>query len=192
MSDARAGFLAALRAGLRGAPAQLIDEAIADYAAHFDAGAVHDRSDHEIATALGDPLALADELRAAAHVNAWEQAPSARSGWRLFAHAVSISALHSSLALIAGPLLCLVALVLALASLAALAGGAWFLFAGHAFGVPGGTTTVLLAGAGLIAGGVSLGALTLLGGAALVNGLARSVRNSHARNRDSNLPGALS
>jgi len=181
VSEARASFLAALRAGLRGAPAQLIDDVMADYAAHFDDGVRHGRSEEAIATALGDPLVLADELRAEAHVSSWERAPSPRSGWRLFAHALSHGALHTSLALIAVPLLCLVALVLTLASLAALAGGAWFLFAGHAFDVPGGTLTVLLAGFGLIAGGVSLCALTLLGGVGLVNGLAKTLRNNYRR-----------
>jgi uncharacterized membrane protein len=177
--SARVEFLASLRAGLRGAPTALIDELIADYSLHFDEGARAGRSEQEIAAALGDPLVLADELRAEAHVGHWERAPSARAGWRLVAHALSRGALHSSLALIAIPLMCLVALALSLASLAALVGGAWFLFAGHAFELPGGSWTVLLAGLGLLAAGVSLCALTLLGGAAVVNGFARLLRGSH-------------
>jgi uncharacterized membrane protein len=192
VSEIRAGFLAALRAGLRGAPAQLIDEVTADYAAHFDDGVRHGRSDDAIAMALGDPQVLADELRAAAHVSRWERAPSPRSGWRLFAHALSRGALRGSLALIAVPLLCLVALVLTFASLAALAAGTWFLFAGHAFELPGGTTTVLLAGFGMLAGGVSLCALSLLGGVGLVNGLARAMRNNQRQIQDSKRSGASS
>ena len=177
--SARAGFLATLRAGLRGAPTEMVDELIADYSLHFDEGARDGRSEQEVAAALGDPLVLADELRGEAHVTHWERAPSARAGWHLVAHALSRGALQTSLALFAVPLLCLVALALSLASLAALAGGAWFLFAGHGFELPGGTWTVLLAGLGLLAGGVSLCALTLLGGAGLVNGFARLLRGSH-------------
>jgi uncharacterized membrane protein len=184
VSAARASFLASLRAGLRGVPAPLIDELMADYAAHFDDGARHGRSEDAIAAALGDPLVLADELRAEAHVSDWERAPSARAGWRLVAHALSRGALHASLALFAVPVLCLLALALSLATLAALAGGAWFLFAGHAFELPGGTWAVLLAGAGLLAGGVSLCALTLLGGAGVVDGFARLLRGSHRKKSD--------
>lgn len=183
MSEARAGFLAALRAGLRGAPPRLVDEILADYALHFEDGARQGRSDQDIATALGDPLALADDLRAEAHVSQWERAPSARTGWRVVAHALSRGALHTALALLGVPLLCLLALALIFASVAALAGGVWFLFAGHAFELPGGTLTVLLAGCGLLAGGVSLGALTALGGTALVNGFARLLARKHHSNR---------
>jgi uncharacterized membrane protein len=179
--SARDEFLAILRAGLRGAPPSTVDDLIADYSLHFDEGLRAGRSEHEIAAALGDPLAMADELRAEAHVSQWERAPTARAGWRLVAHALSRGALHTSLALFAVPLLCVVALAMSLASLAALAGGAWFLFAGHGFQLPGGTWTVLLAGLGLLAGGVSLCALTLLGGAGLVNGFARRLRASQRR-----------
>jgi uncharacterized membrane protein len=181
--SARDAFLATLRAGLRGAPDSLVDELVADYSLHFDEGLRDGRSEQQIATALGDPLVLADELRAEAHVSQWERAPSARAGWRVLAHALSRGALHTSLALIAVPLLCVVALALSSASLAALASGAWFLFAGQGFELPGGTWTVLLASVGLLAGGVSLCALTLLGGAGLVNGFARRLRGNQRQPR---------
>jgi uncharacterized membrane protein len=181
--SARDGFLATLRAGLRGAPPALADELIADYVLHFDDGLKRGRSEADIAAALGDPLALADELRAEAHVSQWQAAPSPRAGWRVVAHALSHGALHTSVVLLAVPVACVLALSLSLASLAALAGGAWFLFAGHAFELPGGTATVLLAGLGLLAGGVSLCALTLLGGAGLVNGVARLLRGNQRRPR---------
>ena len=177
-------------------PPALVDEIIADYSLHFDEGLRDGRGEQDIATALGDPLLLADELRDEAHVNDWQRAPTPRAGWRLVSHALTRGALHTALVLVAVPALCVLALSLSLASLAAMAGGVWFLFAGHAFELPGGTLTVLLAGIGLLAGGVSLCALTLLGGTALVDGFARVLRGSNKNKsghlQDSNRSGVSS
>ena len=56
-------FIRRLKRGLSGLPAADQDEVVADYEAHFDAGAAEGRSDVEVAEALGNPSRLARELR---------------------------------------------------------------------------------------------------------------------------------
>jgi uncharacterized membrane protein len=177
--SARAEFLATLRAGLRGLPPSFVEDALGDYSAHFDDGTRDGRGEADVAKALGDPLALADELRAEAQVSRWESTSSASAGWRVITQSVARGALHASMGILVLPLLSLIALALSLASIAALVGGTWFLLAGHGFDMVGGAATVLLAGFGLIAAGVSLGALTLLGVTALINLLARRTRGAY-------------
>ncbi|MCG0995988.1 DUF1700 domain-containing protein [Acetobacter indonesiensis] len=65
-------FLDQLRAGLKGLPRTVIDETVADYEAHFEAGRAAGRSEADIAAGLGDPTRLARELRAEAGVRRWE------------------------------------------------------------------------------------------------------------------------
>jgi uncharacterized membrane protein len=178
MSAAKAAFLAELRAGLRGVPAACIQDVLSDYEAHFTEAAREGRSDEEVARALGDPLLLADEWRAEAQVASWERRATASAGWRVLSAAVARGVLHASLATLVMPMSCLLVLLLALASVSALVGGAWFAVAGHSFELPGGTVAVLLAGAGLIAGGVALAAVNLLGIRLAINALARLTRDS--------------
>jgi len=174
--SARAGFLATLRAGLRGTPASSVDEIIADYSAHFDEGVAANRSDAEIATALGDPLALADELRLELSIEKFEAAPSTRSAAQVIGGAIAIGALNTLLLCIVAPLLALLTLAALIAILTAAGTGLWFLFAGASFGLPGGIGTPVLCGLGLLAAAVSMTALLLLGGRALVSAVARLAR----------------
>jgi len=67
-------FLNTLRRRLGGLPATEIEDAVADYAMHFDEGMADGRSEAEIAKALGDPLRLARELRAESGFKRWEEA----------------------------------------------------------------------------------------------------------------------
>ena len=67
-------FLNTLRRRLGGLPAAEIEDAVADYAMHFDEGMAAGRSEAEIAKALGDPLRLARELRAEIGFKRWEEA----------------------------------------------------------------------------------------------------------------------
>ena len=60
----RQAFIDRLRLGLSGLPAAAINEAVADYEAHFAEGAAAGRTEEEVAAALGDPARLARELRA--------------------------------------------------------------------------------------------------------------------------------
>jgi uncharacterized membrane protein len=178
MSAAKAAFLAGLRAGLRGVPAASIEDVLTDYEAHFAEAARVGRSDEEVAEALGDPLLLADEWRAEAQVASWERSATARAGWGVIWAALARGVFQASLAMLVLPMFCLLALLLALAGVSALAGGAWFAVAGHSFELPGGPATVLLAGAGLIAAGVALVAANLLGIRLAINALARLTRGS--------------
>jgi uncharacterized membrane protein len=174
--SARAEFLTTLRAGLRGAPAGSIDEIIADYTAHFDEGTAANRSEAEISAALGDPLALADELRLEMSIESFEAAPSTRSAARVIGGALAVGALNTLLLCIVAPLMALLTLAVTLAIVTAAGTGVWLLFAGASLGLPGGIATPVLCGLGLLAAAVSMTALLLLGGRALVSGVARHAR----------------
>ena len=68
----QAAFLDTLRRRLAGMPQPEIDDIIADYTTHFAEGIAAGRNEQDIATALGDPLRLARELRAEAGLRRWE------------------------------------------------------------------------------------------------------------------------
>ena len=68
----RQDFIARLRAGLAGLPAQTQADIVADYETHFTEGQAAGRSEADIAAALGDPDRLARELRAEAGLKRWE------------------------------------------------------------------------------------------------------------------------
>lgn len=177
MSEARAAFIAALRAGLRGAPAHLVDEAVAEYAAHFEEGARAGRSDEDVARSLGDPLELADELAVQFRIEDWEKRASPRNGWQLFgtamsrlAHSVAVRVLLM-FALLVGAMLTLVALLCVVA-------GIWMLFAAPSLDLPGGDVVGWLAAAGLIFAAVACVSLLMLLGRSLVDWLGARARRA--------------
>jgi uncharacterized membrane protein len=174
VGEARLTFLATLRAGLRGAPPEAIDDIVADYASHFDVGANKGRSEEQIAAALGDPLILADELRIEMQIERWRKKRSPVAAARLVAGIVSLGVLNVALAFIALPLACLLVFVVIAWIIMLLVGGVWFAFAGGALGLN--PAMSMLAGAGLVFAGVALGALLALLLLALVNVLARYAR----------------
>lgn len=174
--SARAEFLTLLRAGLRGAPVTAIDEIIADYTAHFDEGAAAKRGDVEIAAALGDPLALADELRMEMRIGRFEAAPSPRSAAQVIGGVIALGALNTLVLCLVGPLLALMALAAIVAIFTAAGTGIWFLSAGASLGLPGGIGTPVLCGLGLLAAAISMAAFLLLAARMLVSGLARYTR----------------
>jgi uncharacterized membrane protein len=174
--SARVEFLTSLRAGLRGSPAVAVDEIVADYAAHFAEGAAANRSESEIAAALGDPLALADELRMNLRIDSFEAAPSARSAAQVVGGAVALGAINIGLLCFAAPLLAFAAVASIVAIFAFAGAGLWFLFAGASLELPGGLGTTVLCGLGLIAAAVSLAAFVLLAGKLLVSGVGRYAR----------------
>ena len=178
--SARTDFLAALRAGLRGAPDSSIEEIVADYNAHFDEGLAAGRSESDIAAALGDPLALAGELRMESRLGRFEAAPSAHAAAEVISgvasQVVARGFLNVLLLCVVGPLIALSGLGLVVASLTAAGFGIWFLFAGASLGLPGGIGTPVLCGLGLLAISIFLGAILLLAANALVGGLAKYAR----------------
>jgi len=174
--SARAEFLAALRAALRGAPEVAIDEVIAEYDAHFAEGKAASRSEQDIAAALGDPWLLAQELRVELRIARWEAAPSPHSGAQLLASVIALGVLNATLSFLVLPLLLVIALAVILAIAACIAGGIWMLIAGTSLGIPGGTSVTVLSAIGLIFAALSLSALAALCGQLLANALARWVR----------------
>jgi uncharacterized membrane protein len=174
--SARTEFLATLRAGMRGASPMSIDEAAADYSAHFEEGLRAGRSEAQIAAALGDPLALAEELRLASHAGAWQATPGIRTATTLVTEAASLGKFRRLAVYLLAPIVIPALTLLCFAGVAGIAGGLWFLFAGHDFGIHGGAAVVWLAGVGMIAGGVSVIAVALLATVCAINTLARRVR----------------
>jgi len=171
----RAEFLAALRAGLRGAPPTTVEEIVADYAAYFDEGVAVQRSEADIAAALGEPRVIAGELRMEMRVEDFEAAPSVRSGLRVLTGAWR----HGVVSFL---LLCVVALMLALVPIAAMAfgvlmgAGGWFLVEGSSLELNGGLATIVLCSVGLMAAAASLLALMMLAGHGLVHVVGRYTR----------------
>lgn len=167
----RETFVEKLRTGLRGLPQTTVDEVMADYEAHFSEGLQAGRTQEEIASALGDPVRLARELRTEAGIRRWEleRNPSAAAG-AIF----GILGLGVIDIVILLPILLPVAATLfglMVASVGIFTGGAIIFVAGPFAGVGHYIAAVMFAGLGLMAGGVSLGALTSLVSIGFVNGL---------------------
>ena len=171
----RAEFLAALRAGLRGAPPVAVEEIVADYSAHFDEGAAANRQESEIAASLGDPHVLASEMCMELRIENFEAEPTVRSGLQVLGGAVRQG-------FVGFLLLCASAFMLVIVPIAAMVIGAlvgtagWFFSDGSSLGLNGGFATVALCGVGLIAATVSLTALLMLAGHALVRAVSRYTR----------------
>ena len=180
----RTSFLAELRMGLSGLPAQEIEETVTDYDTHFNEGLAAGRNESDIANALGDPARLAKELRAEAGFRRWE---SERSAGSLVGAVVALLGLATFDLIFLLPLICVVAAILiamfASAVGLAFAGGAvWLmaLFPGMmtvgSTGMLGSALALWLGGLGLIAAAIGLGALTWLLLDIVVRGLVNYAR----------------
>ncbi|CAN5428187.1 DUF1700 domain-containing protein [soil metagenome] len=167
----RAEFLSRLKRGLVGLPTSTAADIVNDYETHFDDGLQAGRTEAEVATALGDPERLARELKAEAGVQRWrqEQTPSAAAG-AVFAvlglGAIDILILLPLLMGVIGTLFGFFVAVIA----CFFAGGA-IMVTGPFAGFPGGGFAAFLAGLGLMAGSVAIGALRSVATIWLVNGL---------------------
>lgn len=164
----RQDFIAKLRAGLAGLPGASIEEITADYETHFDDALAAGRGEAETAAALGDPQRLARELKAEAGVRAWREAPGpAAAAGAVFAvlglGAVDLIILLPVLTAVTGGLALLSFLVL----IGLLVGGG-LIAAGPFSGAWAATT---LAGLGVAAVSIAVGALLALAVIGLVNGL---------------------
>ena len=167
----RQAFMARLREGLRGLPAQTQADIVADYETHFTEGEAAGRSEADVAAALGDPGRLARELRAEAGLKRWEEErnPSAAA-----AAVFALLGLGALDILVLLPILMGVGGAIFGFGVAAIAvfvvGGAVFA-AGPFTGMPGGPVAAVLAGIGLMTGATSLAAVLAMATIGLVNAL---------------------
>jgi uncharacterized membrane protein len=158
----RAHFMAQLRDGLAGLHHTDINDIVADYESHFADGAADGRTQEEVATALGDPVRLARELRAEIGFRRWEEN---RSAGNFLGVVLALLGLATIDFIILLPFLCFLAALffgLAVACLGMVVGGAFLLFNLLWGGVIGNTGMQLLLGLGLISGAIGGGALLLL------------------------------
>ena len=167
----RQAFIARLREGLRGLPAQAVNDIVADYETHFVEGETAGRTEAEVAAALGDPARLAREIRAEGALTRWqdERSPSAAAA-AVFAvlglGAIDILVLLPILMAVGGALFGLF-----IACIAVLFAGGVVFAAGPFADIPGGPVTALLAGIGLMSGAASAGAVLTLVTIGLINAL---------------------
>jgi uncharacterized membrane protein len=167
----RQAFMARLREGLAGLPAQTVADIVADYDTHFADGVAAGRSEDDVAAALGDPGRLARELRAEIGLKAWEENrnPSGAAA-AVFAvlglGAIDILILLPVLMGVGGAMFGIAVAVIAVF----FAGGVVFA-AGPFTGIAGGPGVAILAGIGLMAGAASIGAILTICTIGLVNAL---------------------
>ncbi|MEJ0065443.1 MAG: DUF1700 domain-containing protein [Caulobacteraceae bacterium] len=167
----RQDFIARLRQGLVGLPAQAQFDILADYETHFNEGLAAGRSEADVAAALGDPDRLARELRAEAGVRRWQ---AQRNPEAAAAAVFAVLGLGAIDILVLLPILISVVSVICATGIVALVGfvggAVWFIGGPFADG-PGGIGAALLTGLGLMAGGVSLASVVTLVSIGLVNAL---------------------
>jgi uncharacterized membrane protein len=165
----RADFIARLKAGLAGTPANQIADIVADYETHFDDAIAAGRSEAEVADALGDPGRLARELKAEEGLRRWEEQknPSA-----------AMAAVFAVLGLGAIDILVLLPILMGvvgalfgffMAAIGVFIGGGFVFAAGPFMGPPGGPMTAILAGIGLMAAATAIVAVTTIVTVGLVN-----------------------
>jgi uncharacterized membrane protein len=167
----RQAFMARLREGLAGLPAQTVADIVADYETHFNDGVAAGRSEEDVAAALGDPGRLARELRAEIGLKAWEENrnPSGAAA-AVFAvlglGAIDILILLPILMGVGGAMFGIAVAVIAVF----LAGGVVFA-AGPFTGIGGGPAVAILGGIGLMSGAAAVGAVLTIVTIGLVNAL---------------------
>ncbi|GBQ31931.1 DUF1700 domain-containing protein [Gluconacetobacter sacchari] len=172
----RDSFLRRLRSGLRGLPRSTVDDIIADYEGHFDAGRTAGRSEADVATALGDPARVARELRAEAGLRRWEDERSLAAALGVIVGVIGLATLDLFVVLpvLVGVASSLLAFLL-VGIVTALGGGLILPFA-LITNLPGFTGDRLQAGLlslGVLSGGAALTAACILFTIGLVNLLVR-------------------
>ena len=158
-------FLFELRAALRGIPLPEVEDILADYRAHFAEAAATGRSEQEVAEALGNPRQIAKEWRAESGLRRWEQH---RTPGNLLAAFVALCGLAAVDVIILLPLIFvfglvvfivgIVLLALVVAGLAMVASPVWV----DSIDSWNHAAATILAGIGLVAGGIGFGAVLLL------------------------------
>jgi uncharacterized membrane protein len=159
-------FLSGLRAALRGLDPQEVDDIVADYRSHFAEAQAAGRTEQEVGNALGDPRRLARELRAESGLRRWQER---RTPGNYVGALIALCGLAAIDLIILLPLLCVLGLV------AFVVGVVLFSLIVAGFGVLTSplwvapvtswtsAASLVLTGAGLIAGGIGAGAFLLLG-----------------------------
>jgi uncharacterized membrane protein len=167
----RSEFLTKLKAGLSGMPPSAIADIVSDYETHFADGAAAGRSEQEVAAALGDPTRLARELRAEQGLKAWQETRTPSTAVAAVFAVLGLGALDF---LFLFPILIGVAstiLALYICVVAGVFAGGVMLVGGPFYDGPGGVAALMLAGLGVIALSISLGAALTLATTWLVNAL---------------------
>ncbi len=164
-------FMKRLSRGLAGVPEETRDDIMGDYAAHFEAARAEGRSDAEVAEALGDPGRLARELKLEAGFKRWEEARTPSSAVAAVLGFIGLGAIDIMILL--PILLALIGVLMGLygAAIGLFAAGGGVMIVGPFGGFPGGPLAALLAGLGLMAAGIALGALLTVVTIWLVNGV---------------------
>jgi len=159
-------FLSALREALRGLDPREVDDIVADYRSHFAEAEAAGRPEQDVVNALGDPRRLARELRAESGLRRWQER---RTPGNYLGALVALCGLAAIDLIILLPLLCVLGLA------AFVAGVVLFALIVAGFGVLSSplwvapvtswtsAVSLVLTGAGLIAGGIGAGAFLLLG-----------------------------
>lgn len=164
-------FIRRLKAGLKGMPQADIDEIVADYDAHFEAGLAEGRAEEEVAAALGNPARLARELRFEAGFRNWTTERSPSSAWSAILAFMGLATIDILILLpIVLPVLG-VMFGLFVATIAIFVAGGFILIAGPFSGFPGGWLVAILVGLGTMSASVAAGALLTLFGIWIVNAL---------------------
>lgn len=164
-------FIKRLKAGLKGMPQDEIDDMVADYEEHFDAGLAEGRSEEEVAAALGNPSRLARELRFEAGYRNWEAGRSPSSAWAAIIAFMGLATIDILILLpIVLPIIGVV-VGLFVAVIAIFISGGFALIVGPFSGFPGGWLVAILAGLGLMSAAVAAGALLTLVSIWIVNAL---------------------
>ena len=167
----RQAFMARLREGLRGLPAQTQADIVADYEAHFEDGRAAGRTEEAIAAGLGDPDRLARELRAEAGLKRWEERPNPSGAAAAIFALLGLGAIDILFLL---PILMAVGSALfagAIAVVAIFLVGASVFAAGPFTGMAGGPAAAILAGIGLMTGAASMAAILAIVTIGIVNAL---------------------
>ena len=167
----RNDFIARLQRGLRGVPEADAADIVADYQAHFEAGAAEGRSEAEVAAALGDPGRLAREMRLEAGIRQWGEVRTPSSAWTAIIAFMGLATLDILVLLpIVLPILGVI-FGLYVAFLGIFIAGGAMMIVGPFSGFPGGPLAALLGGLGLMAAAVGLAALLTIISIGVVNAL---------------------
>lgn len=167
----RNAFIRRLRAGLKGMPQADVEDIVADYEAHFEAGLAEGRSEEEVAEALGNPGRLARELRFEAGFRNWEADRSPASAWGAILAFMGLATIDILILLpIVLPVIGVVFGLFLAVVLIFFAGG-FVLIAGPFSGFPGGWAVAILGGLGTMSASVAAGALLTLVSIWIINAL---------------------